>query len=120
MITLKERNAAKPTMTPGRTKRKLRDGTVPSTCMTRRVRAMSINQTCTFLCRPKFRDILADSVKSPDRFKTSKIAKATAPNQSARLGSKRLGRNRNPWMIRNTVTTIDRAECMPPHLKSAN
>jgi hypothetical protein len=115
-----EREAAKPTITPGRIERRLRDGTAPSTCITTRLRTKSINKTCTFLYPPKLRDFLADSVRRPDTFKTSKITKASAPNQSARLGSKRPGRSRNPWIIRNTVTTIDNAECMPPHLKSAN
>jgi len=82
---LKERKAAKPTMMPGRMKRKLREGTVPSTCMISRVRTMSINQTCTFFCWPKFRDFLADSVKSPDRFKTSKMQTLRHPTRAQGL-----------------------------------
>ena len=105
------------TITPGRMERKPSEGATPSTCMTKRIRTISINQTWIFLCRPKFRDFLADSVNSPDRFKVSNIANATAPTQSVRLGSRRLGRSRNPCMTRKTVTTIDIAECIPPHLK---
>ena len=114
-----EANAAIPTIMPGRIERKVRDGAEPSTCMTTSVRTSSINHTCIFLNTPKLRDLLADSVRRPEKFKTSKITNATAPTQSARLGSKRPGRSRNPWMIRNTVTTIDSAECMPPHLNRA-
>ena len=114
---LNDRKAAKPTTNPGTMERKLNGAATPSTCMTKRIRTISANSTCILLCRPKFRDFLADSVSSPERFKISNIANAAAPNQSARLGSSRLGRNKNPWMIRKTVATIDNAECMPPHLK---